>query len=108
MQDRIQNNAPKASLRKGRAIAALLLAGGLIGGSASMAMAAPTAPTDKVESSTISQANAEKAMNYWTSSRMKNAKSADVLTHGKSATKGAQKAGGVKEDFRPEGSEPEK
>lgn len=93
MQDKIQNHAPKASLRKGRALAALLLAGGLIGGSASMAMAAPTAPTDKVESTTISQAKAENAMNYWTSSRMKNAKSADVLTHGKSATKGAQKAG---------------
>lgn len=93
MQERIKNRTRKVGQRKGRAIAALLLAGGLIGGSASMAMAAPTAPSDKVETTSISQNKAENAMNYWTSERMKNAKSADVLAHGKSATKGAEKAG---------------
>ncbi|WP_404285381.1 trypsin-like serine peptidase [Glutamicibacter arilaitensis] len=93
MQDRYENQGPKKGKNKGRAFAALLLAGGLIGGSASMAMAAPTAPTDKIESTSITLSQAENAIDYWTPERMENAKSADSLTNGKATSNAPLKAG---------------
>ena len=69
-----------------RTVAALLLAGALIGGAASTATSAPLSETDSVDMKKISSTQAEAAMNYWTPQRMKDAKPADSLTRGKSAS----------------------
>ncbi|MDQ0093176.1 trypsin-like serine peptidase [Paeniglutamicibacter psychrophenolicus] len=69
-----------------RTVAALLLAGALIGGTASTATSAPLSETDSVDTKKISATQGDAAMDYWTPQRMKEAKSADVLARGKSAS----------------------
>lgn len=86
MQKTYVGHHPKAGKTNGRVAAALLLAGALLGATASTAGAAPQPANDTIESKTISSIQADAAMEYWTPQRMGNAKTAENLTRSYSSS----------------------
>jgi hypothetical protein len=86
VQDTYVGHNPMKGKAKSGAVAALLLVGALIGGTASTANAAPPSTSDMVDSQKISLSQGEAAVNYWTPQLMENAKTAENLARGKSAS----------------------
>lgn len=86
VQDTYVSHKPTKGKAKGGVVAALLLAGALIGGTASTASAAPQSTSDMADSKKISLSQAEAAVNYWTPQLMEKAKTAENLARGKSAS----------------------
>lgn len=77
---------PHKRKAKSLALATMLLAGAFVGGTGTIANAAPPSAPDLVDSKQVSPSQAESATKYWTPQRMKNAKTADSLVRGKSGS----------------------